>query len=69
MLLAGGEFFGLCFDAFEHAAEDEVVEGKDAVPVEDAEQALGLKFGDLLQVAAAALSRRLNTKFQDGDAG
>ena len=37
MLLAGGDFFGLGFDAFQHAAEDEVVEGKDAVPVKNAE--------------------------------
>jgi hypothetical protein len=45
--LAGGDFFGLGFDAFEHAAEDEVMKGKDAVPVEDAEQAFGLEFRDL----------------------
>lgn len=45
--LAGGDFFGLGFDAFEHGAEDEMVESKDAVPVEDAEQAFGLEFCDL----------------------
>lgn len=69
MLLAGGDFFGLGFDAFEHAAEDKVVEGKDAVPVEDSEQAFGLKLGDLFQVAASMLVCGLNAKFQNGDTG
>ena len=35
VLLAGGEFFGLRSDAFEHAAEYEMVEGEDGIPVED----------------------------------
>ena len=47
VLLAGGEFFGLRSDAFEHAAENEMVEGKDGIPVENPEQAFGLEFRDL----------------------
>jgi len=66
--LARGEFFGLGFDTFEHAAEDEVVEGKYAVPVEDAEQAFGLEFGSLLQVATILIGW-LDAEFEDGDAG
>jgi hypothetical protein len=47
VFLAGGEFFGLYFDAFQHAAKNEVVEGKDGIPVENPEQAFGLEFRDL----------------------
>src|ERR1700677_3003354 len=65
--VALGEFFGLGFDAFEHAAENEVVEGKHGIPVEDSEKTFWLKFCVLFEFASCAATR-LNAEFEDGDA-
>jgi len=67
VLLPGGEFFGLRSDAFEHAAENEMVEGKDGIPVEDSEKAFRLEFRGLFEFAAVT-SARLDAKFENGDA-
>jgi hypothetical protein len=42
--LSRRDFFGLDFDAFEHAAKNEMVEGEDGIPVEKSEQAFRLEF-------------------------
>ena len=68
VFLSCGKFLGLGFDAFEHAAKNEVVEGKHGIPVEKSEQAFRLKFRVLFQ-AAAIVAAALDAKFENGDTG
>ena len=59
---------GLALDALQHAVEDDVVEGQNAIPVENAEEAAGLEDGLLVEIAASG-SIGFNAEFEKGDAG